>query len=214
MNLLFDLDGTLTDAFPGISKCISYALDRLGRRSPPKESLRRYIGPPLKNSFAALLASDDDNLAEKALRYYRERFGSVGLFENEVYEDIPEVLEALMKMGHTLYVATSKPAVYAIRIVDHFGLHPFFKAVYGSELDGTRNDKTSLITHILLNESIAPSDTVMIGDREQDMIGAKANGVRGFGVLWGYGSQNELETSGAYTCIGHPRELFVKLSAF
>lgn len=209
MNLLFDLDGTLTDPFSGITKCISHALDMLGRQSPPKESLRWCIGPPLTNSFAKLLASDDDTLAEKAVAFYRERFGSVGLFENEVYEGIPEVLEALLENGHTLYVATSKPAVYAVRIVDHFGLHRYFKAIYGSELDGTRSDKTSLISHILKSESIISSDTFMIGDREHDMIGAKANGICGFGVLWGYGTQNELETSGAYTCIGHPRELII-----
>jgi len=209
MNLLFDLDGTLTDPFTGITKCISHALNKLGRQSPPKERLRWCIGPPLKDCFAKLLASDDDKLVEKAIGLYRERFGTVGLFENQVYEGIPEALEVLLENGHTLYVATSKPVVYAVRIIDHFGLHRYFKAVYGSELDGTRGDKTSLIAHILQNESISSSDTVMIGDREHDMIGAKANGTCGFGVLWGYGTQKELETSGAYACIGHPRELII-----
>jgi phosphoglycolate phosphatase len=207
MNLLFDLDGTLTDPFPGITKCISYALNKLGRQSPPRESLRWCIGPPLKDSFTKLLDSDDNKLVEMAIGLYRERFGAVGLFENQVYEGIPEALEALLENGHTLYVATSKPVVYAVRIIDHFGLHRYFKAVYGSELDGTRGDKTSLISHILQNESISSSRTVMIGDREHDIIGAKANGICGFGVLWGYGTRNELETSSAYTCIGHPQEL-------
>ena len=209
MNLLFDLDGTLTDPFPGITKCISHALDKLYRQSPPKESLRWCIGPPLKNSFAKLLASDDDTLAEKALVFYRERFGTVGLFENEVYEGIPEVLEGLQEKGHMLYVATSKPAVYAARIIDHFGLQRYFKAIYGSELDGTRSDKTSLISHILESESITSSETVMIGDRKHDIIGAKENRVCGIGVLWGYGTKEELETSGAHTCIGHPQELVI-----
>jgi len=207
MNLLFDLDGTLTDPFEGITKCIAHALVKLGRPAPPHESLRWCIGPPLKNSLAKLLASDDDQLAEKALAIYRERFGSVGLFENEVYKDIPEVLGVLKEMGHTLYVATSKPAVYAERIVNHFGLRGYFRDIYGSELDGTRTDKTSLISHILQKESISSNGTFMIGDRKHDMIAAKANGVSGLGVLWGYGTREELEASGAYACIMQPREL-------
>ncbi len=207
MNLLFDLDGTLTDPFPGITKCISYALDMLGRQLPPRESLRWCIGPPLKDSFAKLLDSDDAPLCEKALAFYRDRFGSVGLFENEVYDGIPEVLKDLQVDGHTLYVATSKPAVYAERIIDHFGLYRYFKRVYGSELDGTRSDKTSLICHILQRESIANSEASMIGDREHDIIGAKENGVYGFGVLWGYGTKDELEASGAHAFIKTPRDL-------
>lgn len=211
MNLLFDLDGTLTDPYPGITKCISYALDMLGRKLPPRESLRWCIGPPLRDSFAKLLASDDDALAEKALAFYRKRFGTVGLFENEVYDGIPEVLETLQKNGHPLYVATSKPAVYAERIIDHFGLRRYFKAIYGSELDGSRSDKTSLILHILKRELIAPSEASMIGDREHDIIGAKENGIYGYGVLWGYGTKHELENSGARVFFKTPREL---ISAF
>jgi len=207
MNLLFDLDGTLTDPFIGITKCISYALNMLGRKLPPRESLRWCIGPPLKDSFAKLLASDEDALAEKAVAFYRERFSTVGLFENEVYNGIPEVLKALQKNGHTLYVATSKPAIYAERIVDHFGLHRYFKCIFGSELDGTRSDKTSLIAHILQAELIAPSETSMIGDRKHDMIGAKENDMYGFGVLWGYGTKDELENSGAHAFFKNPREL-------
>lgn len=106
------------------------------------------IGPPLKKSLSLLLASNDDQLAEKALTIYRERYGSVGLFENEIYQDIPEVLNALKGMGHTLYVATSKPTVYAQKIIEYFGLLRYFNRVYGSELDGTRNDKSSLISYI------------------------------------------------------------------
>ena len=207
MNLLFDLDGTLTDPFTGITKCIGYALDMLDRESPPTESLHWCIGPPLKDSFAKLLASDDDVLTERAIAFYRERFGTVGLFENEVYDGIPEMLEALQKSGHTLYVATSKPVVYAERIIDHFGLHRYFKGIFGSELDGTRSDKKSLISYILQRELMAPSETSMIGDREHDIIGAKENGIFGFGVLWGYGTKDELENSGANAFFKTPREL-------
>jgi len=212
MNLLFDLDGTLTDPFTGITKCISYALDRLGRKLPSRQSLGWCIGPSLKSSFAKLLASDDDALTEKAVAFYRERFGTVGLFENEVYDGIVEVLEDLQKNGHTLYVATSKPVVYAERIIGHFGLQRYFKRVFGSELDGTRSDKTSLISHILQRELIAPSETSMIGDREHDIIGAKENGIYGFGVLWGYGTKDELENSGARAFFRTPRELAIAFS--
>lgn len=207
MNLLFDLDGTLTDPFLGITECIAYALDKLGVQSPSKENMHWCIGPPLKNSFLKLLSSDDDNLAEKALGFYRERYSSVGLYENEVYNGIPEALEVLQETGHTLYVATSKPTIFAERIVAHFDLKRHFKYIYGSELDGTRCDKTSLISHILKIESISKSETVMIGDRKHDIIGAANNGLHGFGVLWGYGTKEELKTSGAHSFIGCPQEL-------
>lgn len=207
MNLLFDLDGTLTNPFTGITKCIGYALNMLGRESPPRESLHWCIGPPLKDSFAKLLTSDDDAITEKAVAFYRERFSTVGLFENEVYGGIPEALESLQTKGHTLYVATSKPAVYAERIIAHFDLQRYFKCVYGSELDGTRSDKTGLISHILKRELIAPSETSMIGDRVHDIVGAIENGIYGFGVLWGYGTKDELENSGARAFFKTPQEL-------
>lgn len=212
MNLLFDLDGTLTDPFEGIAKCILYALQMLGSRLPPGESLGWCIGPPLKESFAKLLGSDDSALAEKALAFYRRRFGSVGLYENRVYDGIPGALKALQENGHRLYVATSKPALYARQIVDRFDLDSYFINVYGSELDGTRNDKAHLISHILQRESIARSETIMIGDREHDMIGAQATGVHGFGVLWGYGTKDELRAAGAQAFIETPTELVSALA--
>jgi phosphoglycolate phosphatase len=207
MNLLFDLDGTLTNPFTGITKCIGYALDMLGKESPPMKSLHWCIGPPLKESFAKLLGTDDDTITEKAVAFYRERFSTVGLFENEVYDGIPEALEALQKNGHKLYVATSKPAVYAERIMAHFDLQRYFKCVFGSELDGTRSDKTSLISHILKRELISPSETAMVGDRVHDIVGASHNGLYGFGILWGYGPRDELENSGARALFTTPREL-------
>jgi phosphoglycolate phosphatase len=207
MNLLFDLDGTLTNPFQGITTCIAYALERMGSTSPPKAELGWCIGPPLRSSFAKLLATDDVTLVERALGFYRERFGTVGLFENKVYEGIPEALEGLRAMGHRLYLATSKPRLYARQIMDHFELSPYFTRIYGAELDGTRNDKTGLISHILEIESIAVSETVMIGDRKYDMIGAGENGVCGLGVLWGYGTRDELESSGASAFIENPHNL-------
>lgn len=205
--LLFDLDGTLTDPFLGITKCILYALRMLDRPLPPKESLRWCIGPPLKNSLAKLLDSDDQALIDKALALYRERFGTVGLFENEVYDGIPKALEVLKESGHVLYVATSKPGVYAERIVDHFNLNHYFKRIYGSELDGTRSDKTHLLSHILKKESIAAAEVAMIGDRKYDIIGANENGVASIGVLWGFGTKEELKRAGASVLIKNPLEL-------
>lgn len=207
MNLLFDLDGTLTDSFEGITKSISYALERMGIPPPPREHLGWCIGPPLRRSFMKLLGKADDKLAEKALSFYRERFRTVGLFENRVYDGIPEALEALNIHGHTLFVATSKPAIFANRVVDHFSLRRYFKAIYGSELDGRRQDKTRLISHILERESIARPETLMIGDRAQDMIGAKANGLQAIAILWGYGTKDELNASGARSFIATPQEL-------
>jgi len=212
MNILFDLDGTLTDPYQGITRCISHALLTLDRPTPPQMNLKWCIGPPLKNSFAKLLASEDDKLVEEALSIYRERFGTVGLFENELYEGIPDALRILQEEGHILYVATSKPTIYAKQIIEHFGLQQYFRTIYGSELDGTRSDKKDLISHILLSEGITSSETHMVGDRKYDMIGAKANGVYGVGVLWGYGTCDELEASGANVFIRHPRELTILFS--
>jgi phosphoglycolate phosphatase len=207
MKLLFDLDGTLTDPYEGITRCIAHALTALGRPSPHRSKLRWCIGPPLRQSFAILLGSNEGPLLQEAVSVYRERFSTVGMFENEVYEGIPGALQALLKNGHRLYVATSKPTVYAEQIINHFELHRYFAGVYGSELDGTRNDKTHLISYILQRASINASCAAMIGDREHDMIGANGNGVGGFGVLWGYGSRQELKASGACACIGSPGEL-------
>jgi phosphoglycolate phosphatase len=207
VNILFDLDGTLTDSYQGITRSISYALTTLGRTPPPQESLAWCIGPPLKKSFSLLLDSIDEELVSNALVVFRERFRTVGMFENEVYRGVPGMLDALQQKGHTLYVATSKPAVFANRIVDHFGLCRYFQGVYGSELDGKRGDKKSLILHILTCERIDLAMTTMVGDRKHDMIGARANGVRGLGALWGYGTREELEASGAYACFSSPSDL-------
>ena len=212
MNLLFDLDGTLTDPFVGITESIRFAMTRLGRPAPPPEALAWCIGPPLKQSFVQLLATADEALADDALALYRERFGATGLYENRVYAGIPRVLEALGARGHDLFVATAKPGVFADRILDHFGLARYFRAIYGSELDGTRSEKADLIAHILERESIAAAEAVMIGDRKHDILGARQNGMAGYGVLWGYGSKPELEMAGAHTCVVQPEGLLAVIT--
>ena len=204
--VLFDLDGT-TDPKPGITACIQHALQGLGRTPPPADELLWCIGPPLPGSFSRLLGTDDAATLARALALYRERFGSVGLFENAVYPGIPEAVAAVRAAGFTTYVATSKPHVYAIRIVERFGLAPLFDRVYGSELDLTRVDKTELIAYALAAERLDPSVVVMIGDREHDLIGARRNGVRAIGVTYGYGSEAELGAHGPEALAHAPRDI-------
>jgi phosphoglycolate phosphatase len=192
MELFFDLDGTLTNPEPGITRCITHALNNLGRPSPPIDRLRRYIGPPLRGTFAELLGTEDASAIDAALDYYRERFVAVGMYENEVYEGVPRGVATLRERGHRLWVATSKPAVYARRILEHFNLSLLFQEIYGSELSGERADKRDLIAHVLERELLDPSDVWMIGDRALDIIGGRANNTRTVGVLWGYGSEEEL----------------------
>ncbi|MCG7394854.1 HAD family hydrolase [Microvirga sp. ACRRW] len=202
---LFDLDGTLTDPKTGITRCIQYALEKLGRPVPHADELTWMIGPPLVAGFTKLFGAPDD--AMEAVRLYRERFSDVGLFENEVYPGIPAVLEILQDAGVRLFVATSKPHVFARRIIEHFGLSHFFHEVYGSELDNRNADKRDLIRHILDEERFDPLRAVMIGDREHDAIGARANGIAGIGVTWGYGSRQELLDAGVTCFVDRPGEL-------
>ena len=192
VDLFFDLDGTLTDPESGITRCIAHALNGLGRPSPPTDFLRRYIGPPLRATFAELLGTEDERTIDAALGYYRDRFVAVGMYENEVYEDVPHGLATLRERGHRLWVATSKPAVYARPILAHFNLSFFFQEIYGSELSGERADKGALIAHILEHERLDPSEVWMIGDRAHDIVGGRANNTRTIGVLWGSGSEEEL----------------------
>jgi phosphoglycolate phosphatase len=195
--IFFDLDGTLTDPKPGITRSIQYALQKLDHPTMPTEDeLTWCIGPPLRASFVRLLGAEAS--ADLAVSYYRERFSDVGLYENGVYDGIGEVLTALCASGHRLFVATSKPHVFAERIIDHFGLRGHFERVFGSELDGTRVDKSRLLEYALKEASVDPARTLMIGDCSHDMIGAKNNGMKGIGVLYGYGSRDELLQAGAH----------------
>jgi len=204
--LLFDLDGTLTDARPGIVACIRHALAGLGRACPDDARLDEFIGPPLRRTFATLLATDDRALVEEALRRYRERFGATGLYENRVYDGVPAMLRGLVPPARA-FVATSKPRVYAERIVRHFGLAEHFAAVHGVGLDGHLDDKAELLAHVLAAERLDPADAVMIGDRAVDVTAARANGLAAIGVLWGYGSERELREAGADALCASPAAL-------
>jgi phosphoglycolate phosphatase len=209
--LFFDLDGTLTDPKPGITGSIQYALEKLGRQVPSQDELAWCIGPPLRASFVALLGGEEQ--ADRGVELYRERFGDVGLFENSVYPDIEAVLAALGKSHPRMFVATSKPHVFAKRIIDHFGLTRHFEHVFGSELDGTRVHKDELLAYALRHTGVAPSQALMIGDRSHDVLGAKANGMAALGVTYGYGSREELLAAGARHLCATPRAVLEVLSA-
>lgn len=204
--IYFDLDGTLTDPKPGITRSIQYALQKLDHHSiPTEDELTWCIGPPLRASFVRLLGAEDS--ADRAVSLYRERFSDVGLYENGVYDGISEVLTKLRQSGHRLFVATSKPHVFATRIVEHFGLRHHFEHVFGSELDGTRVDKSDLLDYALKIAAVDPSKTLMIGDRSHDIVGAKNNGMQAIGVLYGYGSKDELIGAGALHVCATPQAI-------
>ena len=207
MNVLIDLDGTLTDPAEGIIASLRHALAAMGHRSPEDRELKRFVGPPLQESFAELLGSGDPATIAAAVGHYRERYSAKGMFENSVYPEIPSALAALQALGASLFVATSKPTVYAERSAERFDLGRYFKAIYGSELDGARSNKTELIAHLLTAEALSAGSTCMVGDRSHDVIAARANGVFPVGVLWGYGSRHELVAAGASALCERPGEL-------
>jgi phosphoglycolate phosphatase len=190
--LFFDLDGTLTDPREGITRCLQYGVECLGRPCPEQSELVQYIGPPLRWTFPRLLGTDDEDLVEAAIRHYRVRYADVGLFENEMYPGVPEMLAALQGRGFKLYVVTSKPTVYADRIIRHFGIDSHFERVFGPELDGRFDDKTELVAHILQMLPVEPQETVMIGDRASDIVSGKSNGTGSIGVTYGFGDLEEL----------------------
>jgi phosphoglycolate phosphatase len=191
--LLFDLDGTLTDPHEGITNCIRYAMQELGHAPPPADELRWCIGPPLRENFARLLDTNDPGLLDKAVSLYRDRFGEKGMYENAMFSDVEEALGDIQACGFRMFVASSKPLVYVRKILSHFDLKKYFDGVYGSELNGDRTDKGDLIRHVLEAESLDPATTLMVGDREHDVIGARKCGVRSAAVTYGYGTRDELD---------------------
>ena len=207
MHLFFDLDGTLTDSRPGILNCMRHALTVMGLAVPPDEALIRFIGPPTQDAFRELLGSSDPDLNTRAIAVYRERFAKLGMFENSVYPGILEGLGALTEAGFPMLVVTSKPEIFAQQIIDHFELRKFFGHVYGSELTGERGNKGELIAHVLASEGLTSADAWMIGDRLHDIRGAKRNGLRAAGVLWGYGDRDELTQAGADSIFASMTEL-------
>jgi phosphoglycolate phosphatase len=202
--VLFDLDGTLTDNYPGIARSIAHALAGMGIPAPAPEVLRRCVGPPLRESFAWLLDTRDPAVIEHAIALYRERYADVGWRENEVYDGVEEAL-ARAAQSMPVYVCTSKPEVFARRIVALFGLSPYVTRVYGADLAGTLDDKVKLFAHAAQAEGFDPDAAILIGDRAQDVRAARMNGATAIGVLWGYGSREELAQ--AHAIVTAPAEI-------
>jgi phosphoglycolate phosphatase len=205
--VLLDLDGTLTDSRPGIVASYHAALRDLGHTPDPTVDMTFVIGPPMNDVMPRVLAHYGDTRVEAAVTAYRRHYGLTGLFDNAVYPGIPEALDALIAAGCSLYVATSKRRDFAIRILDHFGLSSRMKGIYGAVPGQGIDHKPELIAHVLATEGIAAAEAVMVGDREYDVLGAKANAVTAVGVLWGYGTRQELVAAGADRLIAAPGEL-------
>lgn len=188
--IMFDLDGTLIDPKPGITKSIQWALEKMGAPVPPADTLEWRIGPPLHLSFGKLLASADEDTQKQAVQFFAERFETVGKYEARVYPETADALSRIKQLGYKMHLATSKPQAVAQDIIRHFALDRYFDGVYGS-----LHDKALLVAHILEAEAIDPADTLMVGDREQDILAAKNHSVRSVGVTYGYGSAAELNAA-------------------
>ena len=205
MLILFDLDGTLTDPFDGVSRSFAHALESMGLPALSDNAMRGVIGPPLQDSFAALGLSPTD--CARAVELYRLRYAEVGLFENRVYDGIPEALQELAADNRTLAVATSKPTEFAERILEHFDLRQHFALVSGASMDGERRHKADIVRHALAALAAPAKQAVLVGDRAQDAIGAAQSGVGFVGARWGYAEPGELEAAGATLFAAAPDDL-------
>ena len=194
-HIIFDLDGTLTDPFLGITRSVQFALSHFGISVENLEALTCFIGPPLLDSFRQFYGFTEEQ-AEEAVVFYRKYFRETGIFENEVLEGIPELQSNLRAAGKKLYVATSKPQIFAEQILEHFSLRTYFQGVCGSNLDGSRCRKAEVIDDIL-NTLPPNASAVMVGDRMYDVAGAKEAGIPCIGVTYGYGGEEELRQAGA-----------------
>ena len=206
-DVLLDLDGTLTDSRPGIVAGYEAALRALGHEPDPAFDLTRFIGPPLMDVATELLAGYGDTRVAEAAAAYRDYYGTTGLFQSTVYDGIRDCLAALRAAGIRLHLATSKRVEFARPILVHFGLADSFASINGAVSGGALDHKPELIAHILAEHGIAPDDAIMVGDRRYDITGAHANRLRGIGVLWGYGTSEELEQAGADRIVATPAEL-------
>ncbi len=197
--LLFDLDGTITDSSEGIINCVIYALEAAGVDTPDYTKLLGFIGPPLVEGFQDIVGMTEED-ARQATAKYRERYSVIGLFENKVYEGIPTLLEDLKAQGKVIALATSKPETYSIRILQHFRLMKYFDVVVGSTLEGERNHKKDVIQEVFRRMNLPENEkekVLMIGDRKQDVEGAKTCGISCAGVYYGFAEKGELEAAGA-----------------
>lgn len=205
MNILFDLDGTLTDPCDGITSCVAYAIEKLGEPPLDSEQLNKFVGPPIYEAFPQIMGLDDEK-TELGVKYYRERFAEEGIYKNEVYDGIEELLIQLKANGHKVMLATSKPQIFAEKILRHFDLYKYFDFISGATMDKTCNKKADVIKYVL-DECGIHDSAIMVGDRMYDIIGAKDNNIASVGVLYGYGDRAELESAGADYIVGSAYEL-------
>ena len=196
-SVLLDLDGTLIDSQPGIVASCLAMLRALGHRPDEALDVKRFIGPPLEDVVRSLLQSYGDDRVDEAVMAYRQHYGESGLFGSEPYPGIRSALRDMREAGLRIYLATSKREVFARHILQHLELAAYFDDIYGSIPGGKLDHKPELLAHILSEQNIPASRSLMVGDRRHDIVGAHAVGMRGLGVLWGYGSRDELETAGA-----------------
>lgn len=202
--ILFDLDGTISDSAPGILTSVQYAFEQMGLHYPGHS--RRLLGPPIKDIMAMLHCPPAR--VDEAIAHYRVRYRSIGLFENTVYDGIPELLKALVDNDDQLAIATSKPEVFAVQILEYFGLAECFTFIGGATLDSSRAAKADVITHTLAHlDDVDLENVVMVGDRMHDVMGAESHGIETYGVLWGYGDELELSGAGAKALVTHPSDL-------
>ena len=207
-NILFDLDGTLTDSGPGIRNAVRHALKKYGIEENDTEKLNRFIGPPLYDSFMRFYGISEAEAA-KGENYFREYYRDIGIFENSVYDGVTDCLEKLQNGGVKLYIATSKPDFMAERVLSHFDLKKYFTDVCGADIENGRCSKKDVLALLLKNNpEITSENAVMVGDREHDILGAQPFGMKGIGVLWGYGSKEELESAGAHFLAETPDKLY------
>lgn len=207
--IFFDLDGTLTDSGPGIMNCAQPALAHFGISVADRNQLRVFVGPPLRQSFARFGVAPED--IDEAIRIFRARYVPIGKFENTPYPGIEDLLARLKAEGYPLFVATSKPEVTAIEVLEHFHLAQYFDRICGASLDEGRETKEDVITYLLAQIG-DPGQTVMVGDTDYDVIGAKAHGIPTIGVTWGYGEVEAMKTAGVVALANTPEELHHLLS--
>lgn len=206
-NVFFDLDGTLTDSAEGIINSVEYALKRLGITDYKRSELYRFIGPPLSDSFAEFFGLSEEKCKE-GVRLYREYFSEKGIYENKLYDGIQELLQKTKQAGMTLVLATSKPQEFAEEILRYFDIAGYFDFIAAAEMNGKRNRKQDIINYALEISGAAPEQTVMVGDRKFDVLGAKSVGIASIGVLYGFGTEEELKEAGADFIAKTPDEVF------
>lgn len=211
--VLFDLDGTLLDSFEGLARCYAHAVTTLGLPEPAESDLRPCIGPPLRRNLARLLGTDDAATVERAVGVFRARYDAVGWAESRLYDGVLAMLEAVRALGVAVLVATAKPQTFTDRIVAHYGLDAHLDGAFGPTLDGSLDDKRRLLAHVRERTGFRPEAAAMVGDRENDVVAALAHGVLPVGVLWGYGSADELTSAGAAHLCARPEDVVARLVA-